>query len=196
MSHHAHTEVEPSSARAPEIAPALDELILELLAKAPSARPGFGREVAEHLRALAIASEDNASTTATAGKPGSSSGSFLTGQAGPGVLPATVAAVPAAPPRTTSHPEANPAQTLIAAVEADPIPLSPAERYLAGHYLAYLLGGSRRRGSLLRRPLDPLDADRARLLLAMTHLLIAGASDETVNRPRRSWISESTSGRR
>ncbi|MEO6808407.1 MAG: serine/threonine-protein kinase, partial [Isosphaeraceae bacterium] len=178
MTHHVHTAVEPPRARSPEISPDLEELILDLLAKAPDARPGSGREVAERLRALAIALED---PTTAVGEPGSSSGSFLTSQANPGVLPATVAAIPAARSRTTSRPGATPGQTLIEVVEADPIPLSPAERYLTGHYLAYLLGGSRRRGFLLRRPLDPLNADRARLLLAMTYLSVAGASDETVN---------------
>lgn len=182
MSHHVHAEVEPPRARTPGINPDLDELILELLAKAPDARPGSGREVAERLRALAIGAANNASPTADAGEPGAPSGSFLTTQAQPGVLPPTVAALPATPSRTASRSDANPAQTMIEAVEADPIPLSPAERYLAGHYLAYLLGGSRRRGFLLRRPLDPLNADRARLLLALTYLSVAGTSDETINR--------------
>ena len=62
------------------------------------------------------------------------------------------------------------ARRMIEDVEAAPILLTPDERYLIGHYLAYLLGGSRRRGFFLRRPLDPRNADRARLLLAMTWL--------------------------
>ena len=62
--------------------------------------------------------------------------------------------------------------------------LSADERYLCGHYLAYLLGGSRRKGFFRRRPLDPLNADRARLMLAMTWLMIAGAGDEA-HRPGR-----------
>ena len=52
--------------------------------------------------------------------------------------------------------------------------LSADERYLCGHYLAYLLGGSRRQGIFLQRPLDPRNADRARLMLAMTWLMIVG----------------------
>ena len=39
---------------------------------------------------------------------------------------------------------------MLETVLADPILLSPEERYLTGHYLAYLLSGSRRRGLLLR----------------------------------------------
>jgi serine/threonine-protein kinase len=67
---------------------------------------------------------------------------------------------------------------MVADVVAEPVALTPDERYLAGHYLAYLLGGSRRRGFLRRRPLDPLNADRARVILAMTWLTIRGATDE------------------
>ncbi len=65
-------------------------------------------------------------------------------------------------------------------VLADPIMLSAEERYLDGHYLAYLLSGSRRRGLLLRRPLEPRNADRARLLLGMTYAMLAGPTDEAI----------------
>jgi serine/threonine-protein kinase len=65
-------------------------------------------------------------------------------------------------------------------VLAEPILLSPDERYLHGHYLAYLIGGSRRRGLFLRRPLDPRNADRARLLLGLTYALLAGSTDESI----------------
>jgi serine/threonine-protein kinase len=65
---------------------------------------------------------------------------------------------------------------------AAPIAISPEERYLCGHYLAYLLGGARRRGILLRRPLDDRNADRARLLLAMAWLSCVGPSDEAIQR--------------
>ncbi len=65
-------------------------------------------------------------------------------------------------------------------VLAEPILLTPEERYLHGHYLAYLLSGSRRRGLFLRRPLEPRNADRARLLLAVTYAIFADATDEAV----------------
>jgi serine/threonine-protein kinase len=61
-----------------------------------------------------------------------------------------------------------------------PIPLSPEERYLCGHYLAYLLSGSRRHGFLMRRPLDPRNADRGRFLLGLTYAILAGATDEAI----------------
>jgi serine/threonine-protein kinase len=66
-------------------------------------------------------------------------------------------------------------------VLAEPILITPEERYLHGHYLAYLLSGSRRRGLLLRRPMEPRNADRARLLLAVTYALFADATDEAIS---------------
>ncbi len=65
-------------------------------------------------------------------------------------------------------------------VLAEPILLTPEERYLHGHYLAYLLSGSRRRGLFLRRPLEPRNADRARLILGVTYALMADGTDEAV----------------
>ena len=74
------------------------------------------------------------------------------------------------------------AMVMVADVVADPIALSADERYFCGHYLAYLLGGSRRKGFLRRRPLDPLNADRARLILAMTWLMIKGPVEGTLEK--------------
>jgi len=65
-------------------------------------------------------------------------------------------------------------------VLAEPVLLSPDERYLQGHYLAYLLSGSRRRGLFLRRPSDPRNADRARLLLGLTFAINAEANSEAI----------------
>jgi eukaryotic-like serine/threonine-protein kinase len=65
-------------------------------------------------------------------------------------------------------------------VLAEPILITPEERYLHGHYLAYLLSGSRRRGLFLRRPLEPRNADRARLILGVTYAIMADATDEAV----------------
>ena len=71
---------------------------------------------------------------------------------------------------------------MLANVLATPTVISPEERYLCGHYLAYLLGGSRRRGIFLRRPLDARNADRGRLLLAMAWLSCVGPTDEFIKR--------------
>jgi serine/threonine-protein kinase len=70
---------------------------------------------------------------------------------------------------------------MLEVVLAEPILLSPEERYLDGHYLAYLLSGSRRRGLLMRRPLEPRNADRARLLLGLTYAMLAGPTDEAIH---------------
>jgi len=71
---------------------------------------------------------------------------------------------------------------MLDSILAEPIALTPDERYLCGHYLAYLLGGARRRGPLLRRKLDPRNADRARLLLGLTAAMLEGGSDESIAR--------------
>jgi serine/threonine-protein kinase len=82
-------------------------------------------------------------------------------------------------PGAHSHPVAR---EMLTTVLAKPIVITPEERYLCGHYLAYLLGGSRRRGIFLRRPLDARNADRARLLLAMAWLSCVEPTDEAIER--------------
>lgn len=72
------------------------------------------------------------------------------------------------------------ARRMLEVVLAEPVALTAEERYLHGHYLAYLLSGSRRRGLFLRRPLEPRNADRGRLLLAMTYAVVAGGDEEAV----------------
>jgi serine/threonine-protein kinase len=74
------------------------------------------------------------------------------------------------------------ARDMLAKVLATPMVISPEERYLCGHYLAYLLGGSRRQGLFLRRPVDAKNSDRARLLLAMTWLSCVGPTHEAIER--------------
>ena len=105
---------------------------------------------------------------------------------------------------TTLSPEALRAtpelvREMLEAVLAEPIALSPDERYLCGHYLAYLLGGARRRGPLLRRKLDPRNADRARLLLALTAVLVGNPAESDPARRSHgrssSWRCATTSAR-
>jgi serine/threonine-protein kinase len=72
------------------------------------------------------------------------------------------------------------ARRMLELVLAEPVVLSPDERYLSGHYLAFLLSGSRRHGLFLRRPLEPRNADRGRLLLSLTYALLADATDEAI----------------
>ena len=72
------------------------------------------------------------------------------------------------------------ARRMLEVVLAEPILLSPDERYLHGHYLAYLMSGSRRRGLFMRRPLEPRNADRGRLLLGVTYAILAGADEDAI----------------
>jgi len=72
------------------------------------------------------------------------------------------------------------ARKMLEVVLAEPILITPDERYLSGHYLAYLLSGSRRRGVFLRRPLEPRNADRSRLLLALTYALLSGPDEDAI----------------
>ena len=74
-------------------------------------------------------------------------------------------------PGASDHPVAR---QMLTETMAAPFAITPEERYLCGHYLAYLLGGARRRGILLRRPNEARNADRARYLLAMAWLSCAG----------------------
>jgi eukaryotic-like serine/threonine-protein kinase len=72
------------------------------------------------------------------------------------------------------------ARQMLEVVLDEPLLLTAEERFLHGHYLAYLLSGSRRRGFLMRRPLEPRNADRGRLLLGLTYALTAGATVEAI----------------
>ena len=143
MAGHAVSAPAPPRSLAPEVSEALETLILALMAKDPDRRPQTGAAVAEALRGLAGVTRE----------PTISSSWSVT------AIPSTST--------VAGHPAARDA---LEAVLADPIALTPDERYLCGHYLAYLLGGSLRRGFFRRRPLDPLNADRARLLLAMASM--------------------------
>jgi len=69
---------------------------------------------------------------------------------------------------------------MLEVVLAEPVMFTPDERYLYGHYLAYLLSGSRRRGMFLRRPMDPRNADRSRFLLALTYALLSGPTEDAI----------------
>ncbi len=83
-----------------------------------------------------------------------------------------------AAPRPYSHPIAS---EMLTTLLAKPIVITPEERYLCGHYLAYLLGGSRRRGLFLRRSPDARNADRARLLLSMAWLSCIEPTQEAID---------------
>jgi predicted Ser/Thr protein kinase len=207
IANHVSSEPDPPRSRNPALSAEIESLILRLLAKAPEARPASGAEVAESIRSLltndptlgaavtpgskpnvadatrSAPRADGQPTAATLVAPGVGSslsvgGSIGTAGQGSGTIGAAPAGVSAA--STAGHGPSGIAERMLADVLAEPVMLSADERYLTGHYLAYLLGGSRRKGFLLRRPLDPLNADRARLLLAMTWLNLKGPTETTL----------------
>ena len=184
-------------------------MILALLAKKPEARPASGAAVAQVLREeverISVqelaeaqdAAEARAQAEAVPAAPdlaalarleqedshGGAAAAELMGKTAPArdrTRPAPPPA-PAPPPVNATDLVTSPlVRKMLRTVLAEPVILSADERYLMGHYLAYLLIGSRRRGLLLRRPLDRRNADRARFLLAMTYALAAGPTEEAV----------------
>lgn len=169
----------------------LEQLILGLLAKNREARPPSGSAVAKALRDE-IASElgrqgNGAAQPAATGTP-AKAGAPLTLQAvntladKPPVPSGPTLQAPHVPSRLQRVPAGTSplAKALLEGILAEPVVLTPEERYLTGHYLAYLLGGSKRSGLFLSRPLDPRNADRARLVLAMTSAMLSDGSDDAI----------------
>jgi serine/threonine-protein kinase len=202
MAQHAETPPEPPQSRNPAISSSLDQLISNLLAKWPEARIGSGAAIALTLREeieRVRAEEAAQAMTPTVGlAPDITSPTDLIVLAkleeeevrtgAPAVVksqtPATVVSRPTPPPPSASAADlvTSPlVRKMLRSVLAEPVILSADERYLMGHYLAFLLIGSRRRGFLLHRPLDRRNADRGRFLVAMTYALTAGPTEESLS---------------
>jgi serine/threonine-protein kinase len=202
MTQHAETPPEPPRNRNPALSKPLDQLILNLLAKRPEARPGSGAAIALTLREEIgrIRLEESAAATAPAAAIASDFPSapdlvalakLEEREVGPSGLAdvktqtsATAVSRPAlaAPPASAADLVTSPlVRKMLRTVLAEPVILSADERYLMGHYLAYLLIGWRRRGILLRRPLDRRNADRARFIVAMTYSLACGPTEEALS---------------
>lgn len=181
IAQHVNQQPEPPRARNAEITPTLEALILQLLAKDPDRRPGSGAEVARLLREE-IDRETAAHSEPTAALSMATAGGAVVQSPTETVAPAVPQGVTGRAPLPSSTPQAAPplAREMLDVILAEPVALSPDERYLCGHYLAYLLGGSRRKGVLLRRPLESRNADRARLLLAMTSIVITGPTEAAI----------------
>lgn len=163
MSQHVGADPEPLGGRVPGVDPELARLAHALLAKSPDRRPASGKAVADTLREIIARSSAGAAQVAAP-------------------APAAGAATPARASSATKATGETPplARKLADLVEAGPLALTPEQRFLAGHYLAYLLGGSRHAGIFGSRPLDARNADRARLLLALPSMLLRKGSDEAV----------------
>ena len=214
LGQHVNGTVPPPRLKNPEVSPELETLILSLLAKNPEERPVSGDVVA---RALLVEAEQDRLRRLAAGSATTQAvGLTLPIEAvsradSPTIAaPATQAQAPTSAPAPTPAPEPKPTPTpmpipasvtmrvasplareMLESVLAEPLILSADDRYLCGHYLAYLLGGSRRQGIFLRRPLDPRNADRARLLLAMTWLMHLGPGEEGANVTRAARLLDS-----
>lgn len=192
---HVNATPEPPRDRNPGLSSNLEALILRLLEKSPEARLSSGTEVAASIRELiatdpTLAEADpgaNSTHKSIADKTVVKSAVSLNGLAIPGSSfgrpTATASPGPSKPRKPVAiDPNRERAAAMVADVVAEPVALSADERYYSGHYLAYLLGGSRRQGFLRRRPLDPLNADRARLLLAMTWMMRKGPGEGVLER--------------
>jgi serine/threonine-protein kinase len=209
MSKHAGTAPERPRSRNPSLSESLEALIWALLAKKPENRPTSAAAVAQALREevdrlvgvqepvpAQAAAAPAAQADAVSAAPDLAALARLeredirgglarpkpdakTGPPREGARPASPS--PSPPPgNATDLVNSSLVQKMLRAVLAEPVILSADERYLMGHYLAYLLIGSRRRGLLLQRPLERRNADRARFLLAMTYALAAGPTVEAV----------------
>jgi eukaryotic-like serine/threonine-protein kinase len=208
IAQHVSEEPTPPRFKNPEIALTLETLILRLLAKDPEARPESGTVVAKALREeserernrLATGSGANAVVPAEFAPTGAFSPS---GAGGPSLSigqssvlqPLSSMSAPVSPsapslPSSVVHIASPLAREMLETVLATPIMLDADERYLCGHYLAFLLGGSRRQGFLLSRPMDPRNADRARLMLAMAWLMQVGPGPESANIKRAAELLE------
>jgi serine/threonine-protein kinase len=186
LSQHIHAEPDRPGHRVHGLHPDVEALILDLMAKSPEARPASGREAAARLRDLIRADKFGVAVTAEEPPTFGPVTIDLEANAPPPARASNVPAPapPSSPPDGKIKPAASTAQLMIDDVLAEPIPLDAEQRYLCGHYLAYLIGGSRRRGIWLRRPLDPINDDRARLVLAMAYLT-RGGDDEADDRIAR-----------
>ncbi|MDX2036237.1 MAG: serine/threonine-protein kinase [Isosphaeraceae bacterium] len=209
---HASSEPDRPSSRNPLITSEFEAFTLALLAKDPAERPPSGVHVARELRALIdlagpldlafVGSVRDArpemtvgllSPTHATGKPTlvrpSVDISAPTPMSLPGELPTEpdrpVATRPSSDRSAVTTPPGDrlsSARAMFLDVVAEPVVLTPVERYLTGHYLAYLLGGARRKGLLGSRPLDEVNADRARLLLAMSWLTLREPDEDDLHR--------------
>ena len=194
---HATTEPDPPRSINPSLSSTLEQLILSLMMKDPARRPASGSQVAESLRQLIsaeVSAGENAASLSIAERPSASGSSTFSPKSEPlrsqptqatlirtGVEPSIavplVASTSSASVLAVGGSSRAIARAMLDDVVAEPVLLSADERYLSGHYLAYLLGGARRSGLLRRRPLDRLNGDRARLLLAMTWLSTRNAGE-------------------
>lgn len=203
MAQHANAAPPPIPPETPGLSRELERLIASLLAKRPEERPAGGSIVAAVLRAESSRIRAEAGPSSGAANTEQAAPAFDMGtlaelgegrKAEPATeppsqrpAPTAVAPQPVAPqPAAFSGAEAadlasSPlVRKMMRTILAEPVLLNAEERYLYGYYLAYLLVGSRRKVFFGRKTLERLNADRARLVLALTYALNAPDSEAAV----------------
>ncbi len=195
MMQHSSSPPPTFPARDLNVSTELQDLIFRLLAKRPEDRPPTGSAVAEVLRV-----ESEKLRAVESGEPAPAAvdpaldlralaelgeGRAVTSEAVDGKAKRAAVARSTAASRIEVAEAADLAASplvrkMLRTVLAEPASLTAEERYLHGHYLAYLLVGSRRKRFLARRKLERLNADRARLILATTYALTAQDAEEAV----------------
>jgi serine/threonine-protein kinase len=192
MAQHAATPPPTIRVRDLGVSPELENLIFGLLSKRPDDRPASGAIVAEVLRAEVEKLRPTApAPTARPDEPVESPldlGALADLGEGRKVeaQPKAAAAKASPAPRPTAAADAADlvpsalVRKMLRTVLAEPISLNPEERYLYGHYLAYLLIGSHRKRFFERRRIERLNGDRARLILAITYALTSHETDAAV----------------
>ena len=170
-------------------------MILGLLSKTPEDRPASGDVVAQLLREEIDRESRRGGSPAILSEPESIS---VSGTQGLVDTPETPWPSPATPPQeSAARPVVKAASALVRemleTVLLEPITLSADDRYLCGHYLAYLLGGSRRTGIFLQQPSIRGTAGRAALVSVDD--LAQGLSDRVKAWSARApscWMARST----
>lgn len=207
MSQHVNTSPELPRAKNPQVSEEFERFIGRLMSKSPERRPSSCVEVAAEMRRFVAENRltkdgtvsgvsgalvgDSPSAGWAESKTSAVDVSRRGSSTGMGAVPASSGSIVPVPSVPGPGPSLRvsvirgtsvDARDMIDVVEAEPVQLSADDRYLCGHYLAYLLGGSRRQGFLRRRPLDPLNADRARLLLAMAYACLQDGTEAAIAR--------------
>ncbi len=198
IAQHINANPEAPRARCPTISENLESLILTLIAKKPESRPASGTAIALALRDEIERMRNGASgggvteqsTSPTIAIPRALIHPRTVSPPAEVASSASVATKTPVPVRTASSSQffiaprgaAPLARELLEAILREPMILDPNERYLCGHYLAFLLAGSKRRSFFVRRPLDPPNGDRARHILGLCAAMMAGGSEESVRK--------------
>ena len=140
----------PPRAKNPAVSENLEGLILSLLAKKPDARPSSGRAIAQALHdEVELIPSRAASTGPCRRRPAPTVSPRWPSPRRPRAQPATPAPPVPAPLPAMAKIAVPLVRDAVEEILNEPLILTPNERYLCGHYLAFLLGGSRRRGLFL-----------------------------------------------